>query len=145
MNIRKAILKDIPDIYSLVIELAIYEKEPDAVTATLEDYQNDFQEGIFKAIVAEENGTIIGMMIYYMTYSTWKGKMMYLEDFVVTEKYRRKGVGQKLYDFFYEESKKQGAKLVKWQVINWNTPAINFYKKNNTIIDDEWLNVKKFL
>ena len=145
MIIRKANAADLPSIYNLVVELAIYEKEPDAVTATLEDYQRDFQAGIFQSIVAEDNGKIAGMMIYYMAYSTWKGRMMYLEDFVVSEIYRRTGIGQKLYDFFMEESKAQGAILTKWQVLDWNEPAILFYKKNQATIETEWWSVKKYL
>ena len=143
--IRTGEKADIPAIYDLVVELAIYEKEPDAVTATLEDYHNDFEEGIFKTLVAEMDGKIVGMMLYYMTYSTWKGKMVYLDDFVVNEQYRRHGIGQLLYDRFIVESKKMKAKLVKWQVIHWNEPAINFYKKNNATIETEWYNVKKFI
>lgn len=143
--IRKGEKKDIPAVYDLVVELAIYEKEPDAVTATLEDYYNDFEEGVFKTLVAEINGEVVGMMLYYMVYSTWKGKMVYLDDFVVNKQYRRSGVGQLLYNQFILESKKMGAKLVKWQVLDWNEPAINFYKKNDTIIEDNWFNVKKFL
>lgn len=145
INIRKGNKQDIPHVYNLVVELAVYEKEPEAVTATLEDYYNDFEEGIFKTLVAEKDGEVIGMMIYYMTYSTWKGKMMYLEDFVVNEKHRQSGVGQLLYNRFIEESKKENARLVKWQVIDWNEPAIRFYEKNDAIIEKCWYSVKKFL
>ncbi|MGK0388214.1 MAG: ribosomal protein S18 acetylase RimI-like enzyme [Maribacter sp.] len=143
--IRTGKKTDISTVYNLVIELAVYEKEPDAVTATLEDYYNDFEEGIFKTLVAEIDGKVVGMMLYYMVYSTWKGKMVYLEDFVINEQYRRHGVGQLLYDKLLIESKKMKARLVKWQVIDWNEPAINFYKKNNAIIETEWYNVKKFI
>ena len=80
-----------------------------------------------------------------MVYSTWKGKMVYLEDFVVNEQYRRYGIGQLLYDRLLVESKNMKARLVKWQVLDWNEPAINFYKKNNVIIETEWYNVKKFI
>jgi GNAT superfamily N-acetyltransferase len=143
--IRTGKKTDISTVYNLVIELAVYEKEPDAVTATLEDYYNDFEEGIFKTLVAEIDGKVVGMMLYYMVYSTWKGKMVYLEDFVINEQYRRHGVGQLLYDKLLIESKKMKARLVKWQVVDWNEPAINFYKKNNAIIETEWYNVKKFI
>jgi ribosomal protein S18 acetylase RimI-like enzyme len=141
--IRTGEKADIPAVYNLVVELAVYEKEPDAVTATLEDYYNDFEEDIFKILVAEIDGEVTGMMIYYIAYSTWKGKMVYLEDFVINEQYRRHGIGQLLYDRLLIESKKMKAKLIKWQVIDWNEPAINFYKKNNAIIETEWYNVKK--
>ena len=145
ITIRKGVKNDIPQVYNLVVELAVYEKEPEAVTATLEDYHNDFEEGIFKTLIAEKDGAIAGMMIYYMTYSTWKGKMMYLEDFVVSEQHRRSGLGQLLYDRFVEESKKANAKLVKWQVLDWNEPAIRFYEKNGATIEKRWLSVKKFI
>lgn len=143
--IRKGTKSDILQVYNLVVELAVYEKEPEAVTATVEDYQNDFDEGIFQTLVAEKNGKIVGMMIYYMTYSTWKGKMMYLEDFVISKQHRRSGLGQLLYDRFVEESKKANARLVKWQVLDWNEPAIRFYEKNGATIETRWLSVKKFI
>ncbi len=145
IRIRKAEKKDLLAIYNLVKELAVYENEPDAVTATLEDYQKDFSDRVFQSIVAEKNEEVIGMMLYFMAYSTWKGKMMYLDDFVVNEKYRRHGVGQKLYDAFLDICEKEKVKLVKWQVLDWNKPAIKFYEKNNTTIEKGWLNVKKIM
>ncbi len=144
-TIRKANKKDLLSIYNLVKELAVYEKEPDAVTATLEDYENNFSDGVFNAIVAENENEVVGMMLYFTAYSTWKGKMIYLDDFVVNEKYRKKGVGQKLYNQFLKIAKEEKAKLVKWQVLDWNEPAINFYKKNQAEIEKGWYNVKKFL
>ena len=145
LSIRKATRNDIPSIYELVKELALYEKEPEAVTATLEDYYIHFDDKIFKAIVAEKESEIIGMMLYFTAYSTWKGKMIYLDDFVVNAKYRKSGIGQKLYQEFLKIAKDEGAKMVKWQVLDWNEPAINFYKKNNAILEDGWLNVKLYL
>ena len=90
-------------------------------------------------------GEIVGMMLYYMAYSTWKGKMMYLEDFVVREAVRGQGVGQMLWTAFEAESRAEGAKLLKWQVLDWNTPALNFYKNIGANIETEWLNGKLFL
>lgn len=142
--IRKATLQDLPFIHELVRELAIYEKAEQEFIATLEDYERDMQAGIFEAIVAEKNGDILGMVLYYMAYSTWKGRMMYLEDFVVKEAYRKHGLGQLLFNAFVEESKQQGCRLAKWQVLDWNTPAIKFYEKNNAIIEKEWWNGKLF-
>ena len=142
--IRKASLEDLKDIYSLVLELAEYEKEPEAVTATLKDYQQNFREKVFDAIVAEADGVVIGTCVYYLTWSTWKGRMMYLEDFVIREAHRRKGVGQLLFDEFLEISKKENAVMVKWQVLDWNEPAIKFYEKNEAIFDKGWWNVKIF-
>lgn len=140
--IRKAVDSDLASIYELVLELAIYENGREQVTTTLEDYQNDFKEGLFESIVAESKGEIVGMMLYYMTFSTWKGKMLYLEDFVVKESFRSKGVGQKLYNAFLDIVKAKGARLAKWQVLDWNEPAIKFYEKNNAEFDKEWWNVK---
>jgi GNAT superfamily N-acetyltransferase len=115
------------------------------LTIGLEEYNKQFEEQLFDILVAEHNSTIIGMALYYPTFSTWKGKMMYLEDFVVQEAFRKSGVGQLLFDAFLEEAKTQDCKLVKWQVLDWNEPAINFYKKNNATIEDEWLSCKIFL
>ena len=144
INIRKATASDLPDIYNLVKSLAIYEKAEHEVTATLEDYQNDFAAGIFQAHIAELDGKVIGMVLYYMNYSTWKGRMLYLEDFVIYEEYRRLGVGQLLWDELAEEAKRQSARLLKWQVLDWNEPAIKFYKKNKATIETEWHNGKIF-
>ena len=86
------------------------------------------------------DGKIVGIIIYYMTYSTWKGKMLYLEDFVVNQQYRKLGIGQHLFDAFLKEAKDKGARLVKWQVLDWNEPALAFYKKNKAIIEKNWWN-----
>ncbi len=140
IKIRKATAADLPAIHVLVTELAVYEKEPEAVTATLEDYQQDFAAGIFRAYVAEAEDAVVGMTLYYLAYSTWKGRMLYLEDFVVTQAYRRSGVGKLLFDALIAEAKQLGAARMKWQVLDWNEPAINFYKKYNAHIEDGWLN-----
>lgn len=145
MKIRKAEKKDIPSIYNLVVELAVFENEPKAVTISIKDYENNFNEGLFEAIVAEQQGHILGMALYYMTFSTWKGKMLYLEDFVVTKSSRKKGIGQLIFDAVILEAQKKKAKLLKWQVLDWNKPAIIFYKKNNALIEKEWYNGKLLL
>lgn len=138
--IRKAEKKDLAAIHALVTELAVYEKEPEAVTATLKDYETDFEAGIFEAQVAEVDGAIGGMALYYLAYSTWKGRMLFLEDFVVTERYRRQGIGELIFEAVIAEARKHGANRMKWQVLDWNEPAINFYKKYNARIEDGWLN-----
>ncbi len=145
--IRKATRKDILHVHALVYELAVYEKAPEAHTATVEDYLEDFKNKVFEVHVAIDTETkmIIGMILYYMAYSTWKGKMLYLEDFVVTESYRKYGIGQKLFDKFLEVAREKKCILTKWQVLDWNTPAINFYKKNEAIIESEWYNGKIFI
>jgi GNAT superfamily N-acetyltransferase len=142
--IRKAEEKDLPFIHDLVRELAIFEKEEKEFTATLSMYEKDFKENVFQSIVAELDGEIIGMVLYYLTYSTWKGKMMYLEDFVVKEKNRGKGIGKALYEAFIEEAKHQQCQLAKWQVLDWNEPAIQFYTQNNAILEKNWWNCKVF-
>lgn len=144
-TIRKAVAADLPTIYDLVLELAIFEKEPDALTASIDDYYKDFEAGIFEAHVAEVDGKVVGTMVYYMTFSTWKGKMLYLEDFVVSEAYRKLGLGQLLFDALIEEGKRKEVRLIKWQVLDWNTSAIAFYEKNKAIIERNWWTGKRFL
>ncbi len=144
IQIRKATQDDIPAIHDLVRELAIYEKAEAEFIASQEEYRRDFAEGVFRCQVAESDGEVVGMALYYMTYSTWKGRMMYLEDFVVKEAFRQKGIGQMLFDAFLAAAKKEGCRLVKWQVLDWNTPAVAFYEKNRAIIEKEWWNGKIF-
>jgi len=96
----------------------------------------------FYFFVAELDGKIIGTAIYYISYSTWRGKSLYLEDLIVNEKYRQKGVGKCLFDRLIEEAKKQKAHRFLWQVLDWNEPAINFYKKYNSIFENDWINCK---
>lgn len=142
--IRAATFKDLPFVHNLVRELAIYEKEENEFTATLEMYENDFTENVFQSIIADVNGEIVGMVLYYLTYSTWKGRMMYLEDFVVSEKFRGKGIGKLLYDAFIQEAKDKSCLLAKWQVLDWNEPAVQFYTQNNATIEKNWWNCKVF-
>lgn len=143
--VRKGVITDMAAVHQLVVELAIYENEPDAVTTTPEYYEQSFREGCFEVIVAEYEQEVIGMMLYYMTFSTWKGRMVYLEDFVVQNQFRRYGVGQQLFNAFMAASLEKDAKLVKWQVLDWNKPAIDFYKKNKATIEQNWWNCKIFL
>jgi N-acetylglutamate synthase-like GNAT family acetyltransferase len=140
MNIRKAQIEDIEAIHNLVTELAIFENEPDAVQVSVDYYKSAFIENVFQALVAEESNKIIGIAVYYMCFSTWKGKMMYLEDFVVKEKYRSSGIGQQLWNALINDSKAQGAQSLKWQVLDWNTNAIRFYERNGAYIEKEWWN-----
>ena len=139
--IRKGNRADLKEVYDLVVELAIYEKAPDAVSASLEDYYNAFDSGAIDILVATEAGSVLGMALYYNTFSTWKGKMYYLEDFVVKENHRGRGIGAKLFEAFLDDAKQNNCKLVKWQVLDWNQPAINFYEKYGTRFQKEWLNV----
>jgi GNAT superfamily N-acetyltransferase len=151
IQIRPATIADMPTVHALVRELAIYENAPEQHTATISDYEKDFSDGIFEVQfavdtdVTEGTETIVGMIFYHFAYSTWRGRMMYLEDFVVTESYRQYGVGQLLFDRFLAISVEKGCVMTKWQVLDWNTPAVKFYEKNKAIIEKEWWNGKIFL
>lgn len=142
--IRKGEKKDLPQVLELIRELAAFEKAPHEVTNTLVDLERDGfgERPAFSFHVAELNGLIVGIALYFVKFSTWKGKGLFLDDLIVSEKYRSKGIGKKLLDAFMNEAKKIGAKQVHWQVLDWNTPAIEFYKKLGTSIDAEWLDCK---
>ena len=142
VEIRKITANDLGSVYELVRDLAIFEKEEEQFTIGIEEYQEQYAEGLFQVLVAESGGEIIGMALYYPSFSTWKGKMMYLEDFVVKASKRNTGVGQLLFDAFLTEAKEQDCKMVRWQVLDWNETAINFYKKNKATIEGQWLTGK---
>lgn len=141
--IRTAIKADCSRLLELIKELAVYEKAPDEVTVSLAEFENaGFGENpVWKAFVAEENGIIQGFGLYYIRYSTWKGCRMYLEDLLVTEKMRGKGLGKMIFDRLIEEAKEKNFKGMTWQVLDWNDPAINFYEKYNAEFDSGWINV----
>ena len=140
--IRKGTKADLPQVHALIMELAVYEKAPEEVTNTLADLQEDGfgEKPVFEFLVAEAENKVVGLCLYYMAYSTWKGKMLFLEDLVVTETHRRFGVGKMLFDAFARRALELGAKRLKWQVLEWNEPAITFYKKLNANLDGEWIN-----
>ncbi len=146
IKIRKGTVADMPAVHGLVYELAVYENAPESLTATIDDYINDFNAGVFQVLVAENAaGKVIGMTLYYIAYSTWRGKIVYLDDFVVSETERGQGTGQILWDALVAESRTLGAKMLKWQVLDWNRPAIRFYERANATIETEWWNGKLFL
>lgn len=142
ITIRRAVKADCLRLLELVRELAVYEKAPDEVTVSLEHFeQSGFGPApVWWAFVAEENGFIYGFALYYIRYSTWKGQAMYLEDIIVTEAARGKGIGKLLFDQLIEEAREKGFKRMVWQVLEWNKPAINFYNKYKAEFDGEWLN-----
>jgi ribosomal protein S18 acetylase RimI-like enzyme len=145
VNIRRAKREDLPAILGLVRGLAAFEKKADAVTATLEIYQEVFDSGLITCDVACVDDIVVGMTLYYDTFSTWKGKMMYLEDFYVKPEYRSQRIGSKLFDELIAESKRRACILIKWQVLDWNVEAIRFYKSKNAEIETEWYNGKLWL
>ena len=133
-----------PAVHSLIRELAQYEKAPGEVTNTPEAMVKDGfgPNPVFHCQVAESEGKVIGMAIYFVKYSTWKGKGVYLDDIVVTEAFRKKGVGRKLLDAVIRHSHELKVNQLHWQVLDWNTPAIEFYKKYDVQFDSEWINCK---
>ena len=142
ISIRVAEKKDCPRIMELIMELAVYEKLPEEVTVTLDEFMDSGfgEKPVWKAFVAEENHTIVGFALYYTRYSTWKGCRLYLEDFLVTEEYRGRGVGKLLFETVMQEAKDKNYNGMSWQVLDWNEPAINFYKKYQAHIESGWLN-----
>jgi GNAT superfamily N-acetyltransferase len=148
ISIRKAVKEDCPRMMELIYELAVYERAPEEVTVSLEHFVNaGFGENpVWTAFVAEqtdESGAAIvqALALYYTRYSTWKGETMYLEDLLVTEQLRGMGVGKLLFDQLFEEAKAKKFVGISWQVLDWNEPAINFYKKlDNVIFDNGWVN-----
>ena len=144
MVIRKATFKDMRGVLCLIQELADYENASNEVEVTVEQLQTDgFGDNkLFDCIVAENGREIIGMALYYYRYSTWKGKTIYLEDLVVKQNYRRKGIGSKLFEELIDKCKSQKVKRFEWQVIDWNEPAIEFYKKYKSELGYEWINCK---
>ena len=142
INIRKAERGDCKRILELVNELAVYEKAPDEVTVTPEHFEESGfgRQPVWWAFVVEVDGRIEGFALYYIRFSTWKGQRMYLEDLYVTEAMRGKGLGKLLFDKLIEEARIKKLNGIMWQVLEWNEPAINFYKKYDTNFDPEWVN-----
>lgn len=141
--IRDAVRKDVPIMFELIKELALYEKAPEQVTNTVEQmYVDGFGDNpIFGTIVLEVESEIVGMALYYFRYSTWKGKRLYLEDLIVSETMRGRGLGEKLLESVIEKARQTACTGLMWQVLDWNEPAINFYKKFGAKFDEEWVNV----
>ena len=130
-----------PEVLALITELAVFEKEPDAVVVTVADLERDgFSENpLFQTFIAEIDGNIIGMALYYYRYSTWKGKTIHLEDLIVKEQFRGLGAGFALYSEIIKQGKEDKVRRIEWNVLDWNTPAIQFYEKLGAKVLKDWL------
>lgn len=146
MRIRKAVPGDEKAIHGLIQALADYECAPDEVINTPEQLRIDlFEDAVCEAVVVEnEEEVIVGFALYYTSYSTWKGRCLYLEDFYILPEFRRGGIGGQLFQYVVAIARQRGVKRMDWQVLEWNEPAIAFYKKHEAILDPEWVNGRLF-
>lgn len=148
LNIRNAFAEDMEQVHKLVLELAVFERAPDEVSTSAEMYKHDgFSENRFEVIVAEDEELpqgerIIGIALTYWAYSTWKGKYLWLEDLIVTESYRGKKIGKSLFEAVMKKALNEQANLLRWQVLDWNEPAIQFYNRYETVYQNDWLTCK---
>lgn len=144
INIRAAKKSDMAAVNKLIRELAIYEKAEEQHTNTTEQLIEDGfgPNKVFDCFVAEIDSKIVGFALYYTSYSTWKGKCLYLEDFLVTESMRGKGIGKLLFDKVLDTAKKLKVGRFEWQILDWNEPALNFYRKYDAELSEEWINGK---
>jgi GNAT superfamily N-acetyltransferase len=141
MYIRKGRIEDMPAVSGLIKELAAFEKEPDAVVLTVADLERDGfgEKPLFQTFVVEENDEIVGMVLYYYRYSTWKGKTIHIEDLIVKEDKRGLGLGFKLYSEVIAQGKSDGVRRIEWNVLDWNSPAIEFYERSGAKVFKDWL------
>ena len=141
-TLRVAKKEDCPRLMELVNELALFERAPEEVTVSLEEFEDAGfgNNPVWKAFVAEDGGIIVGFALYYVRYSTWKGRRVYLEDLIVTEEYRSKGIGKLLFNQVIRETQELDYSGMVWQVLDWNEPAIKFYNKYEANIEAGWLN-----
>jgi len=141
--IRDAVKEDCPRLMELIKELALFEKAPEQVTVSMEEFEDaGFGDNpVWWAFVGEYNGDIIAMSLYYIRYSTWKGRRLYLEDIIVTKEMRGMGIGKELLDHTISYAKEHGYSGMMWQVLDWNQPAIDFYNKYDTNFEGDWINV----
>ena len=144
ISIRNGVKEDLPEVVDMIKELAYYENAIDEVEITIEQLERDGFGSIpyYWLLIAEVDGEIAGLAFYFIRYSTWKGKLLYLEDFVVKEKYRRQGIGTLLFDNLKRKVESEGLAGLVWQVLDWNEPAIKFYEKHGAQISSGWLDGK---
>ncbi|HPF02956.1 MAG TPA: GNAT family N-acetyltransferase [Bacteroidales bacterium] len=139
INIRKATVNDFASILALIKELAEFEKAPEKVTNSVGQMMKE--KDLFRCFVAEtEEGDIAGMALWFFAYYTWVGKSLYLDDIYVKKDFRKQKIGTALLKAVFEVAKEEGCKRVRWQVLDWNQPAIEMYKKSGALIENEWLN-----
>ncbi|MGH2665727.1 N-acetyltransferase family protein [Flavobacterium sp.] len=140
MNIRVGTKEDMPSVLELIKELAIFEKEPEAVVVKVDDLIRDGfgEKPLFQTFIAEVNNKIVGMALYYYRYSTWKGKTIHLEDLIVKEEMRGTGIGFDLYSEIIRQGKKDNVRRIEWNVLDWNKPAVDFYIKSGAKILEDW-------
>lgn len=140
VNIRKAVVQDMPQVLDLITELAVFEKEPDAVEITISDLQKDGfgEHPAFECFVAEVKGKVEGIALVYNRYSTWKGRVLHLEDLIVSQKMRGSGLGTALLDEVVRYGSNLGVKRICWEVLDWNEPAIGFYQKKGADVKRDW-------
>lgn len=149
ITIRKAEKSDLPQAYQLICELALFEKAPQEVTLTLEQFEKDgfginplYYLNVAEITLPDDSKEIAGMALFFFSYSTWKGKIVYLDDVIVTERHRSRGIGKLLIDSVFRFAKEHQAKQVRWHVLDWNTPAINFYQQLGMSLEPEWITCK---
>lgn len=142
VTIREGRIHDLEAALELIKELAAYERASHEVTNTIEMMLEDGfgSNPVFGFYVAELDNKIVGLSLYYYRYSTWKGKRLYLEDIIVTKSERGKGIGNRLFDITMQKSIEENCTGMMWQVLDWNKPAIDFYKRYDTRFDNEWIN-----
>jgi len=145
IQIREATAADIPALHGLVAELAGHLGDESDFTSPIDQFKKDYNDGYFDALVAEEDGQIAGMALYCLLYSTWNGRMIYLEDFVISRQHRRKGIGQLLWDALKDHGRSHDCKILKWQVVAEDEGAMRFYRKQDPVFEDQWLNGKVML
>lgn len=140
IQIREAKREDFPRVLELITELAVFEKEPDAVEVTVSELEKNGlgENAIFKCFVGLYNGHIEGISLCYPRFSTWKGKTIHLEDLIVTEKMRGKGLGKALYDEVLKYAHQENVRRVEWVVLDWNTNAVAFYERTGATMEKDW-------